>query len=391
MEKIVCLVSVFLTVYFACGQTSISVGEKYKIQSSVLESEREVWVGLPRTYDSRKAYPTLYVLDAESQFDIVLSVVKELAANDKIPEHLVVGLPHINEKHRFKDLTFTTNTYGTGGSPDASMAAHFTKENTSGGEAFYRHIKNEVIPFVESNYKTNGFDVLMGHSLSGYFGAYVITMESPFEAYQLYEPSIWYNKANIINHFAETYTKGLKAQVFITTASGGIVKPTYNSNTHKQFCTTLLEKGIQAEQRIYPTEYHGSVRLPSIIDGLTRLYKGYTFGYISPTDQVTVQDANQHYKTFSDRVNYTFTCPLEVYRWVAYANKHQKKWTEAIKAYQLSLDIYEKDVNVCTELADCYYNIKNYKQSLVYYKKALHLNPNDKSLEAKINKTKQNL
>ena len=162
------------------AQTPITIGEKYSINSKALNEKRDVWIGLPENYDARRAYPTLYVLDAEWQFDIVLSVMKELAANDKIPEHLVVGIPKIDGKHRFKDLTFTTNSIGSGGKENASMTTLFNKENTGGGENFYKHIKNEVLPFVESKYKTNGFDVFIGHSLSGYFGAYILNMDSPF-------------------------------------------------------------------------------------------------------------------------------------------------------------------------------------------------------------------
>lgn len=384
MKRIGLLLCFCLVAFFTYAQTPIKLGDKYNIASQVFSEEREVWVGLPNAFDARKTYPTIYVLDAESQFDIVLSVVKELAANDKIPAHLVVGVPHINEKHRFKDLTFTTNNVGSGGLTDASMASSFNTQNTSGGKAFYTHLKKEIIPFIEGKYKTNGFDVFIGHSLSGYFGAYIMTMESPFEAYQLYDPSIWYNKADVITAFEKSNSKPVQSNVFIATALGGIQKPTYNTKTHRQFLDLLQANKITTKQRIYPTEYHGSVRLPALIDGLSHLYQGYAFGYISPTRQITVNDAKQHYKTFSDKVNYTFNCPLDVYRWIGYTNHAQKKWTEAIKAYTLSLEIYINNVNVCTELAECYYNTKNYKLSLVYYKKALALNPSDKALQAKV-------
>lgn len=384
MKRIVLLLCSCLMAFLTSAQTPIKLGDKYNVASQVLSEEREVWVGLPNAFDIRKPYPTIYVLDAESQFDIVLSVVKELAANDKIPAHLVVGIPHINEKHRFKDLTFTTNKVGSGGLTDASMTAYFNAENTSGAKAFYTHIKNEIIPFINGKYNTNGFDVFIGHSLSGYFGAYIMTMESPFEAYQLYDPSIWYNKADVIAHFKKSDSKPKQPNVFLATALGGIQKPTYNTKTHKQFIELLQANKIKSHHLIYPTEYHGSVRLPALIDGLSQLYQEYAFGYIGPTDQITVKDAQQHYNTFSDRVNYTFNCPLDVYRWIGYANHAQKKWTEAIKAYTLSLDIYINDGNVCIELAECYYNTKNYKQSLVYYKKALALNPSDKTLQTKV-------
>ena len=370
------------------AQELITVGYKYPIDSKVLNEKREIWVGFPAHYDSTLPYPTIYVLDAEWQFDITLAVTKELASLGKIPEHIVVGIPKIDGPHRFKDLTFTDTKVSDDGEPDSTLAAFFNDENTGGGPQFLKHLTDEVHPFVEQKFNSNGFDVFIGHSLSGYFGAYILTIDNPFDAYQIYDASIWYNNGDVITHFNHTVEEGFQTNVFITTAQGGKERYPFHEHMHDSLNQVLIEKGIRSTAKDYPNESHGSIRLPSLVDGLSDLYQGYDIGYISPTDQITVEKAKHHFASFSKKVNYTFDCPLEIYRWVGYANYSQGNWQEAIKAYKLCASIYQKDVSVIKELADCYFQTEAYNLSMATYKNALALNDSDEFILKRIEKLK---
>ena len=135
---------------FVCAQNifaqdPIEVGNKFQIDSDLFDEEREVWIGLPSYYDSSISYPVVYVLDAEWQFDITLATVKELASNDKVPAHIVVGIPHIDREHRFKDMTFTSNIIQTNGDVDSTLLDYFGEAQTGGGEKFYDHLVKEVM------------------------------------------------------------------------------------------------------------------------------------------------------------------------------------------------------------------------------------------------------
>jgi predicted alpha/beta superfamily hydrolase len=378
----------FLGFNFAYTQTSIVIGQKHLINSEVLKEEREIWIGLPTYYDSTIAYPTIYVLDAESQFDITLALTKELAANDKIPEHIVIGIPKIDGAHRFKNLTFTNTTLNSSGIEDSLLATYFSSENTGGGHDFFKHLKNEVFKIVETKFQTNGFNIFIGHSLSGYFGAYIISMESQFNAFQLYDPSIWYNNGNAITHLDESLQKGNNSNVFISTAGGGKDQQAFHMAMHDSLNFMLNEHSINSKLKVYPNENNGSVRLPSIIDGLSDLYEGYSIGYILPTDTITVKIAQNHYKAFSKKVNYVFNCPKETYRWIAFANHSQKNWEEAIKAYNLCLNSYTNDLRVSLEIAECYFELKEFRLSLNFFEKALVLDKTNASLKLKIKELK---
>lgn len=384
MKNTFILILLFQITPLAFAQNPRSVNNKYKINSKALDETREIWVNLPANYDSTKSYPTMYVLDAEWQFDIAFAIMEELAVNDKIPKHIVIGIPHIDYDHRFKDLTFTNTEYNSSGEPDSTAAFYFNKEKTQGGLKFLEYLTNEVVPFVDSLHITNGFDVLIGHSLSGYFGAYILTTENPFNAFQLYDPSIWYNKADPVTHLTETVSKSVKANVFISTANGGKDREQYNVDMHKKFHEILLQNNINSELKVYDYESHGTVRLPSLIDGLSSLYKGFSIGYISPTDTITVEDAQKHFQSFSNKVNYNFNPPVEAFRWIGHANHFQKNWAEAIKAYQLCAALYNTDVIMLTEFADAYFQTNNLHASLETYQKALAIDPTNKLIQSKI-------
>ncbi|WP_291072924.1 hypothetical protein [Empedobacter sp. UBA5987] len=64
----------FCLIFFQIGfsQEKLSIGEIQKINSKILNTEREIWVNLPESYTNNKLqkvnYPVIYVLDAESNF-----------------------------------------------------------------------------------------------------------------------------------------------------------------------------------------------------------------------------------------------------------------------------------------------------------------------------------
>lgn len=387
MKNIISSIFLLLFINLSYSQDSYQNVNKYIINSKFLKETSDIWVGLPANYDSTKSYPTMYVMDAEWQFEISFAIMRELASNDKIPSHIVIGIPHINHIKRTKNLTFTPSEYNSNGERDSIAAYYFNEENTAGGIAYYGHLSEEIVPFVDSLYNTNEFNVFIGHSLSGYYGAYILTKDGPFNAFQLYDPSIWYNHGDAIDHFSKTTSKQNMINVFISTANGGKDRAQYNVDTHKKFYDLLLQNKVNAELKVY-NEDHGSVRLVSLIDGLSSLYKGYSIGFISPTDTITVEDAQNHYRKFSEKVNFTFQPPADAYRWIGFANHFQGKWNKAIEAYKLCPSLHSADVNLLIEFADCYFRINEYQLSLETYKQVLELDQANENAKQRIEKIK---
>ncbi|SHE71922.1 hypothetical protein SAMN05444274_102195 [Mariniphaga anaerophila] len=240
------------------------------IQSTFLGQNRQIWVSLPEKYDSRKSYPVLYVLDAETHFKLIQGLENSLSNSKKIPEHIVVGIPHVNkEKERIKDLTFSlskVNPYG-----DKILPPFFNRQNCGGGYRFLDFLNKELIPFVDSAYATTGFNILCGHSLSGYFASYMLSLPHSFQAVQLYDPSVWYAEGEATKQLQNGISKN-KLSVFLAYQQN----PDFHFQQVKSFGETLDKTPIDNYKReVFTDENHHSIFLIAFIHGMEWLYNDY--------------------------------------------------------------------------------------------------------------------
>lgn len=241
-----------------------------EVFSKTLGQQREVWVALPENYETGNSYPVLYVLDAETHFSLVVELENALSASKKIPEHIVVGVPHINmEKERVQDLTFSlsaVNPYG-----DKVLPPFFNEQNCGGGYQFLKFLNNELVPHIDTIYSTSGFNVLCGHSLSGYFAAYILAKTHAFQAIQLYDPSIWYASGEA--------TKQLERNGFVAGLSVFLAyqqNPGFHFRQVKTFGENLLEKtSVTSKINVLANENHHSIFLPAFLKGMEWLYNDY--------------------------------------------------------------------------------------------------------------------
>jgi len=132
-----------------------------QINSREVNDTFYVYVRLPKHYEaSNKRYPVLYLLDGDISFDMATSVVRYLQIGDDVPDLIIVApgygtLLSDNETNfRERDYTITKNE----------------KFKDSGGSAEYLNfLQKELIPLIDSNYRTNEKRILNGYSLSGLF------------------------------------------------------------------------------------------------------------------------------------------------------------------------------------------------------------------------------
>lgn len=343
--------------------------EVVTIESTHLNETREFWVGLPNDYDSTKTYPTLFVLDAEYWFDITYALTKEFYQNqDKSPEMIVIGIPQIDRQHRKMDMTFTDSKYDSMEQIDSALV--WNASQTGGGLNLLHHIENEIIPYVNATYSTNGFNTMVGHSLGGYYCAYIIPIQTSFSAFLIYDPSIWYNSGDALRHLEKNLAKDYKTNVYITSGlkfNGPDVMVRNHLNKIDSL-NVLLQSypNINLGSKSYPNEHHGSMYLYSVMDGLTYLFDGCEYGYISLDDPITLESYRAHYKKTSERLGFNFTAPLNGILYVGYANHYQKKWQNTIDAFEACYSIVENDLYVNTVLAECHKNLGNKKKSKYY-------------------------
>jgi predicted alpha/beta superfamily hydrolase len=353
--------------------------EKYTIDSKILETERNYWVSLPLNYDSSVAYPVMYVLDAEWKFSITNALEKDLSGNGKIPPHIVVGITHPNRR---LDMTFSTTKVNSNGMEDTTM---WNTQNTGNGLKFLGFIEDELIEEINRRYSTSGFNILIGHSLGGYFCSYILPIQKSFRSLQIYDPSIWYNDGEAIKQVDNNLSQSTNCIIYI--ASSGKFEDQV-SNHHKKI-EELLDTlnrfpNIHSAYKCYENEHHNSMYLYSFLDGMSMLYEGYELKMFGRDAIIDVFLLEEHFKVFSKTIQFEFTPQNHLYLEVGEINFYQKKYQNCIDALEMYLEKNPVDPYALELVGDAYTIIGKRKQGLKSYTKAYEISPDNPRLKGKI-------
>jgi predicted alpha/beta superfamily hydrolase len=131
-----------------CGFSQKTIQKK--IESVILETTRNIKIYIPEGYekDSIKNYPLTIVLDEEYLFDMYVGNSILFAKKDKAPKQIVVGISM--EETKVQDISFDVNT----------------GRLTSSARGFYEFIRDDILFYMESNYRTSPFISLVGYGYS---------------------------------------------------------------------------------------------------------------------------------------------------------------------------------------------------------------------------------
>lgn len=163
----------------------IELGRSYTIDSKVLGEARTLNIYTPPGYGKADAkYPVLYLLDGgvEQDFVHIAGLSYHAWISGSFQPMIVVG---IETKDRRRELAFRAVSDET-----------LVKEYPTHGESqkFRDYIADEVKPWVEDRFATNGHDVLMGESLAGLFVVETFLRQPAlFDGYAAIDPSLWWD------------------------------------------------------------------------------------------------------------------------------------------------------------------------------------------------------
>ena len=180
------------------------------IHSAILDEDRRVIIHLPRNYskDIAKKHPVMYVLDGTSQDDHTADKLNVLSDAGLVPTAIVVGLPN-TRGNRERDQT----------PPFMRRLVEDEKSPLGAGDKFLSFIEKELIPFIDSNYRTSGHRTLSGNSRGGLFVLYSL-MEKPglFQARFCYSTPVWRFENLMVNKMSETLlaSSDLKSFLYIS-------------------------------------------------------------------------------------------------------------------------------------------------------------------------------
>jgi hypothetical protein len=136
----------------------VVIGKYHVINSKILEEQRRILVHLPEGYESTELkYPVVYHLYGDfvmTYFADAATITERLHDSRLIPQVILIG---VDNTDRYRDL----RPVKPNGSP-------------GGSEKFIQYLTEELIPYVDTNFRTAGFKILVGPQAGACFGLFAL-------------------------------------------------------------------------------------------------------------------------------------------------------------------------------------------------------------------------
>lgn len=360
----------------------LTLGVKQNIKSTILNEERPIIISLPKGYDASKSnYPVLYLTDGLQNIWHVIGTLEVLTRTGNVPPMIVVGIESTN---RLRDFTLTASKKHPG---------------SGGGKKFLAFIEKELIPYVESNYRTNSFRVLEGHSLGGLFAASTL-IEKPkiFQGFIIMSPALWWNGEELTKK-AKTFFKSnpnLEKTLFF-----GIGK----EESSKEFgmrkeLTNFIDvikankpQNLNFAHKEFDGEGHMSSSLLSNYYGLKTIFADLKY-----TDEFKANYSDAEFlkkeKEIINKYGESAKRTGESYYQLG-AAIYKKNLSGAITVFKRSVEVYPHDINLITTLAELYEKNKDISSAIDTYNYAIKVSKKynfggEKKYQKEIDRLKNN-
>ena len=149
--------------------------EYHEFDSQRIGQKRQLKIQLPTNYDAdiEQHFPLIVVLDGDYLFEPVAGSVYYHSYWEDMPNAIVVGIDQNDTRNAdvfHEDINFLP---------------------TGSGLAFYEFVANELIPWLELNYRILNFRVIVGHDQTANFLNYYLLVKPPiFQGYISMSPDL---------------------------------------------------------------------------------------------------------------------------------------------------------------------------------------------------------
>ena len=344
--------------------TDVVIGQSLTMTSKILNREVNVLVSVPDNYSTSSIhYPVLYDLGG-FYFTFDCGTVGILSRTTDIPEMIIVGVPPV-------ERGYVPTPFEERG------------ENPEGADLSIKFLKEELIPFVEKNYRTNAFRILYGHSVGGLFTMYTLfNYPDLFTAYVAGSP--WFQTND--QYWLKNIEKMAKVRklddkfLFMTVGKG---EADLTLDTFKE-----LEKWMNNNpfsgltwKSAWVEGDHGSMVGRNIYDGLLFIFSGWKMPneVLRNGDMKTIEE---YVKTNTAKwAKYGFDSPSilpeRLVNSYGYYLLNQKEYNKAVEMFAYNIKRFPKSFNAHDSLGEAYMVMGEKEKAIKYYKLAIELNPGD--------------
>ncbi len=229
--------------------------QERSLDSAIAGDTYRLSVALPLSYftATNRTYPVLYVLDPHLSFGTVTDVVRVAAIGGELPELIVVGVGYPGDLLRARALR--------------------ERDYHSAPDVFLRFFREELIPLIDGEYRTDPADRgIVGHSYGGDFALYAL-FHSPETFRRVIAGSVTFATAGVYEAAYAADHTSLAARVFLS--AGENDDPGSSTARLADFAQTLASRGyadLDLTTQVFEGATHFSSRPLHHVTGVYTVY-----------------------------------------------------------------------------------------------------------------------
>ncbi len=334
------------------SEPAVALGTVSSFQSKVLNKTIPLSIHLPANYDnSTKSYPVLYMLDSDykARFAMLASTL-DYMGEAQIPEMILIGV----------DL------------PEGNSILLPTRENqdTTIPDNYIEFFETELIPNINSEYRTAPFRVLYGASNSGFFSVYAL-LNSPllFNGYFASSPSL--------SHIPTELQQKIKSGPLKTLTEDRFLHIIYSddeglTNSVSEFSNVLADhKPESFTYKVEELANQGHVPAMDFALFLLALYPDF-----NPYEDLdTLEKVTQHFDKLSKRYGYEIQPPISMVFSLGAKMIRSKNLALAEKIFQYSLQVYPEGKESYLGMGVVHRDRGQLENAKAMFEKALTIDP----------------
>jgi hypothetical protein len=344
----------------------IVIGTYRTMHSRVLDEDRLLFVHLPREYnDTQLRYPVLYLLyvDLSDYFTDAITVTEKLGGTGEMPPVIIIGVANTN---RYRDLL--------------PAKSRFNAESGGAGN-FLRFIEEELIPYIDNNYRTVDFHILVGPQAAAVFSLYAL-IEKPelFDAVISENPFMNPENAEFLYPRAEQFlktTKPMKHLLYIRCEKNERPQNLAYAERFSRLLDSENPQGLRFKVEFSePSGYFTPP--PPLKEGLRTLFAGHQ---LPPDFQSnSLQDILHYYERRSEEYGFKVVPPDHMLTSEGVKLNQKGKAAEAVEVFEYQRTLYPRSLNALLQLGETYRGMGEFEKARDFYRKFLEIRDRDAAM-----------
>jgi predicted alpha/beta superfamily hydrolase len=385
--RLLILILLSFSFFTAKAQDYSATTLRHSFESDAFAKERTIEIYIPYAYTEstdQKAM-VIYVFDGQFEpfFDMAAATADYLHAIGELPLFIAVG---IHTENRPREFTPAPN--------HADTRTGWGEESQIGNSALLdRHLKEEVMPYIESNYRTRPINFAIGHSLGGTYVTNDVLTNHLFKGVISISPNTQYDHNQLVSKADSLLSGGNapKAFHFMTAGTVGRMENSFRR------ASDMLDSTYQAHPspdlkwhyHTYQDQGHSITPMRSIGEGLMAFSKllvlddSTALAYLNDSSQPFVKDISDHYGKLSEWLEFDFELSVDEWNNPGYVAMGEENYAEALQVFELAVAKYPDDANIHDSRGEALENLGKHAAALESYQKAVE------TLEAKRDKMDQ--